>query len=60
MKYFGYGWNGVKVFMNVEYVFYVLVGGLLGVMCEVCGFGKMYCYCEKIIICIVGQFLFGV
>jgi len=55
----GHGRNGASAFTKAKHFFYVLAAGVIGTACEVCGFGKMYRYREKVIICIIGQPLFG-
>jgi transposase len=55
----GHGRNGASAFTRAKHCFYALAAGLIGATCEVCGFGKMYSYREKVVIRIVGQPLFG-
>ena len=55
----GHGRNGASAFTKAKHFFYALAAGVIGAACEVCGFGKMYRYREKVIICIIGQPLFG-
>ena len=55
----GHGRNGASAFTRAKHFFYALAAGVIGAACEVCGFGKMYRYREKVIICIIGQPLFG-
>jgi transposase len=55
----GHGRNGASAFTQAKHFFYALAAGVIGAACEVCGFGKRYRYREKVIICIIGQPLFG-
>ena len=57
----GHGRNGASApaFTRAKHLFYAFAAGLIGATCEVCGFGKMYPYREKVVIRIVGQPLFG-
>ena len=54
----GHGRNGASAYSKAKHFFSVLAG-VIGTVCEACGFGKMYRYREKIIIRIVGQPLFA-
>jgi hypothetical protein len=55
----GHGRNGANAYKKAKHFFYALAVGVIGAVCEACGFGKMYRYREKFIIRIVGQPLFG-
>jgi hypothetical protein len=55
----GHGRNGTGAYKKAKHFFYTLAVGVIGAVCAVCGFGKMYRYREKIIIRIFGQPLFG-
>jgi transposase len=55
----GHGRNGAGAYRKAKHFFYALAAGVIGAVCEVCGFGKMYRYREKVVIRIVGQPLFG-
>ena len=55
----GHGRNGVHAYRKAKHFFYALGVGVLGAVCNRCGFGKMYRYREKVIIRIVGQPLFS-
>jgi hypothetical protein len=54
----GHGRNGASAFTRAQHFFYALAAGVIGATCEVCGFGKMSPYREKVVIRIVGQPLF--
>jgi len=53
----GHGRNGASAFRTAEHILHVLAG-VIGAVCEVCGFGKMYRYREKVIIRVIGQPMF--
>jgi len=53
----GHGRNGASAFRKAEHILHVLAG-VIGAVCEVCGFGKMYRYREKVIIRVIGQPMF--
>lgn len=53
----GHGRNGASAYTKAKH-FFCTLAGVIGTVCEVCGFGKMYHYREKVIIRIVGQPLF--
>jgi hypothetical protein len=55
----GHGRNGMGAYRKAKHFFYALGVGVLGAVCNRCGFGKMYRYREKVIIRIVGQPLFS-
>jgi hypothetical protein len=55
----GHGRNGVDAYKRATHFFYALAAGVIGAVCDACGFGKMYRYREKVIIRIVGQPLFA-
>lgn len=55
----GHGRNGAGAYGRAKHFFSVLTAGVIGALCEVCGFGKMYRYREKIIIRVLGQPMFA-
>ena len=55
----GHGRNGASAYTKAKHFLHALALGVIGAACEVCGFGKMYRYREKVVIRIIGQPLFG-
>lgn len=55
----GHGRNGADAYRKAKHFFYALTAGVIGALCEVCGFGKMYRYREKVIIRVIGQPMFA-
>ena len=55
----GHGRNGAAAYGKAKRFFYALSAGVIGALCEACGFGKMYRYREKVIIRVIGQPLFA-
>jgi len=55
----GHGRNGADAFTHAKHHFHKLAAGIIGVLCAVCGVGRMSRYREKIIIRVIGQPLFG-
>lgn len=57
----GHGRNGAGAYTKAKHFHHALEDGVLGTVCEDCGFAKskMYRYREKVIIRIVGQPLFA-
>jgi len=55
----GHGRNGASAYTKAKHLLHALALGVIGAACEVCGFGKMYRYREKVVIRIIGQPLFG-
>jgi hypothetical protein len=51
----GHGRNGAGAYTAAQHVWYALVAGILGMVCERCGAGRMGRYREKVVIRIVGQ-----
>ncbi len=54
----GHGRNGAGAYTAAKHVFYTLAAGIIGMVCERCGAGRMLRYREKILIRVVGQPLF--
>jgi hypothetical protein len=55
----GHGRNGAGAYTAAQHVFYTLAAGILGMICERCGAGRMSRCREKIVIRVVGQPLFA-
>lgn len=55
----GHGRNGASAFTKAKHFFHALAAGVIGAACKRCGFSEVYGYREKVIICIIGQPLFG-
>ncbi len=55
----GHGRNGAGAYSKAQHIVYALALGVIGAVCAVCGFGKMYRYRQKVVIRIVGQPLFA-
>ena len=55
----GHGRNGAAAFSSAREYLHALGLGLLGALCAACGIGRMSPYRDKIIIRVVGQFIFG-
>jgi hypothetical protein len=55
----GHGRNGARLYRTAKHFFYRLAAGVVGAVCERCGFGKIYRYREKVVIRVVGQPLFS-
>jgi hypothetical protein len=55
----GHGRNGASAFTKATHFFYALAAGVIGAACKRCGLNEVYRYREKVIICIIGQPLFG-
>jgi hypothetical protein len=51
----GHGRNGVGAYTAAKHVFYALAAGIIGMVCQRCGAGRMSRYREKVVIRIVGQ-----
>jgi hypothetical protein len=51
----GHGRNGASAYTAAQHVWYALAAGILGMVCERCGAGRMSRYREKVVIRIVGQ-----
>ena len=51
----GHGRNGAGAYTAAQHVWYALVAGILGMVCERCGAGRLGRYREKVVIRIVGQ-----
>jgi transposase len=55
----GHGRNGASAFTKAKHFLHALAAGVIGAACKRCGFSEVYGYREKVIICIIGQPLFG-
>jgi hypothetical protein len=54
----GHGRNGAGAYTKAQHVFHTLTLGVIGMLCEACGLGKIYRYREKIVVRVLGQPLF--
>ena len=55
----GHGRNGADAFVNATTSVHPLADGILGAVCDRCGVGRVFRYCDKVIVRVVGQSLFA-